>query len=105
MPCRAQPSRALRLAVSASADSKFDGYKPTVAAFFPGQGAQTVGMAKDLCAEVPKAKELFDKASEILGYDLLKVRGQLSMRGPCGPPMVAEEKSHAPIGSSTHAHT
>ncbi len=31
-------------------------------------------MAKDLVAEVPKAKELFDKASEILGYDLLKVR-------------------------------
>jgi hypothetical protein len=30
-------------------------------------------MAKDLVAEVPAAKELFDKASEILGYDLLKV--------------------------------
>ncbi len=72
-PIRAQPSRARCVAIAASADSKFDGYKPTIAAFFPGQGAQTVGMAKDLYAEVPKAKELFDKASEILGYDLLKV--------------------------------
>mmetsp|Transcript_2659 Transcript_2659/g.3634 ORF Transcript_2659/g.3634 Transcript_2659/m.3634 type:complete len:354 (+) Transcript_2659:16-1077(+) len=38
---------------------------------FPGQGAQTVGMAAGLCNEVPAAKELFDKASKILGYDLL----------------------------------
>lgn len=28
------------------ADDKFAGYKPTVAFFFPGQGAQTVGMAQ-----------------------------------------------------------
>lgn len=54
-------------------DSKLDGYEPKVAFFFPGQGAQTVGMAKDLAAEVPAAKELFDRASEILGYDLLEV--------------------------------
>lgn len=40
---------------------------------FPGQGAQTVGMAAELCAEVPAAKQLFDTASEILGYDLLQV--------------------------------
>lgn len=38
---------------------------------FPGQGAQTVGMAGALCDEVPAAKALFDKASTILGYDLL----------------------------------
>ena len=42
-------------------DKKFDGYVPKTAFFFPGQGAQTVGMAKDVCAEVPKAKELFDE--------------------------------------------
>jgi [acyl-carrier-protein] S-malonyltransferase len=30
-------------------------------------------MAKDLVAEVPAAKAMFDKASEILGYDLLQV--------------------------------
>ena len=38
---------------------------------FPGQGAQTVGMAGPLCAELPAAKALFDTASDILGYDLL----------------------------------
>lgn len=40
--------------------------------FFPGQGAQFVGMAKDTAASCPPAKALFEKASEILGYDLLK---------------------------------
>lgn len=54
-------------------DTEFDGYEPKVAFFFPGQGAQTVGMAKDVVAEVPKAKELFEQASDILGYDLLQV--------------------------------
>lgn len=39
---------------------------------FPGQGAQFVGMAKDLIA-VPKAKQLFDHASEVLKYDLAKI--------------------------------
>merc|ERR1719384_2214751 len=39
---------------------------------FPGQGAQFVGMCGDLCKEVSKAKELFDEASEVLGYDLLE---------------------------------
>jgi [acyl-carrier-protein] S-malonyltransferase len=40
---------------------------------FPGQGAQSVGMAKDLCATLPAAKALFDQAREILGYDLLEI--------------------------------
>lgn len=40
---------------------------------FPGQGAQYVGMAKDLCAEVPAAQALFDRAKAALGYDLLDV--------------------------------
>ena len=30
-------------------------------------------MAAELAATVPKAKELFDRASEIVGYDLLQV--------------------------------
>jgi hypothetical protein len=34
------------LAPQASADDKFADYKPTTAFFFPGQGAQSVGMAK-----------------------------------------------------------
>jgi len=35
---------------------------------FPGQGAQFVGMGKDLYEQSPLAKELFEKANEILGY-------------------------------------
>ena len=37
--------------------------------------AQYVGMAKEITATVPAAKLLFEKASDILGYNLLaKVR-------------------------------
>ena len=39
----------------------------------PGQGAQFVGMAAELCRALPAAQQLFDQAADILGYDLLKV--------------------------------
>ncbi len=45
---------------------------------FPGQGAQYVGMAGQVAEEVPAAKALFEKASEILGYNLL----DRAMNGP-----------------------
>ena len=35
---------------------------------FPGQGAQFVGMGKDLYETSPLAKELFEKANDILGF-------------------------------------
>ncbi|XP_060535054.1 probable malonyl-CoA-acyl carrier protein transacylase, mitochondrial [Cylas formicarius] len=44
---------------------------------FPGQGSQYVGMAKDLL-KFPLAKDLFELASYILKYDLLK----LCLEGP-----------------------
>ena len=43
-----------------------------VAILFSGQGTQQVGMASDLATQ-QVAKDLFDRASEILGYDLLKL--------------------------------
>lgn len=46
---------------------------PQTAFLFPGQGAQYVGMGRDLCASLPAAKRLFDEAAQILGYDLLAV--------------------------------
>ena len=35
---------------------------------FPGQGAQFIGMGKDLYDNSPIAKEMFEKANEILGF-------------------------------------
>lgn len=40
---------------------------------FPGQGAQFVGMGKDLYESNALAKELFDKANEILGYSITDI--------------------------------
>lgn len=46
---------------------------PKSAILFPGQGAQTVGMGKDVLASHPAARALFDEARSILGYDLNEV--------------------------------
>lgn len=46
---------------------------PRIALFFPGQGAQHVGMGKRLAAQYPAARQLYDRAAEILGYDLASV--------------------------------
>ena len=42
----------------------------TTALLFPGQGAQTVGMGVSLRADYPAAAELYERANEVLGYDL-----------------------------------
>lgn len=44
-----------------------------VAILFPGQGSQSVGMAKELCDRLPAARQRFAEASALLGYDLLDV--------------------------------
>ena len=40
---------------------------------FPGQGAQFVGMGKDLYESSPLAKEMFDNANEILGFNITEL--------------------------------
>jgi [acyl-carrier-protein] S-malonyltransferase len=40
---------------------------------FPGQGSQFVGMGKNLYYSNSKAKELFDKANEIIGFNITDI--------------------------------
>jgi [acyl-carrier-protein] S-malonyltransferase len=44
----------------------------------PGQGAQAVGMGKDFYASAPAAREVFDTANRVLGFDL----ASLCFEGP-----------------------
>src|SRR5215472_5542878 len=43
------------------------------ALLFAGQGAQVVGMGKDLASEFPAAKQWFDRANAALGYNLASI--------------------------------
>ncbi|MDA8362035.1 MAG: ACP S-malonyltransferase [Gammaproteobacteria bacterium] len=47
--------------------------KAITAFLFPGQGSQTVGMLSALAARHESVRQIFDEASEALGYDLWKV--------------------------------
>ena len=49
-----------------------------IAFLFPGQGAQHVGMGRTIAQKYPAAKSLYDRANEILGYDL----ANLCFEGP-----------------------
>lgn len=44
-----------------------------IAFLFPGQGAQSVGMGRDLHGALPQARELFDQANALLSYDLARI--------------------------------
>ncbi|MEO8224253.1 MAG: ACP S-malonyltransferase [Gammaproteobacteria bacterium] len=47
---------------------------------FPGQGSQYRGMGSDLCGEFAVARQVYARASEVLGFDLCK----LSFEDPAG---------------------
>ena len=44
-----------------------------IAFLFPGQGAQSVGMGREVAESLPAARQLFDQANDILGYDLARL--------------------------------
>ena len=48
------------------------------AILFPGQGAQQVGMGRDLAEAFPTCRALFDEANSVLGFDL----AQICFEGP-----------------------
>lgn len=50
------------------------------ALLFPGQGAQTVGMGKDLYEAWPAVRELYDEADALVDFDLKRI----SFEGPEG---------------------
>src|SRR6266567_7545465 len=43
------------------------------ALLFAGQGAQSIGMGKDLAEQFPSAMAWFERANAVLGYDLAKI--------------------------------
>ncbi|KAF9591915.1 hypothetical protein IFM89_010273 [Coptis chinensis] len=74
---RVKPSRlCMSVSVGSSTsvvdDGLFVDYKPTTAFLFPGQGAQAVGMGNE-AQKVQAAAALYEKANNILGFDLLDV--------------------------------
>ena len=69
------------------------------ALLFAGQGAQVVGMGKDLAEAFPTAKSLFDQANDVLGYDLTKI----CFTGPEAD-LTATENAHHKLGEIAKDH-
>ena len=44
-----------------------------IAFVFPGQGAQHVGMGKEIIEQIPVSKEIFDRAARVLDFDLYQL--------------------------------
>ena len=43
-----------------------------IAFMFPGQGAQIIGMGKDVYDKYDEARKIYERASDVLGIVLLK---------------------------------
>jgi len=56
----------------------------TIALLFPGQGSQSVGMGQQLAADFPLARDAFQEANQILGFDLTRIAWQ-------GPPETLDD--------------
>lgn len=90
---------------------------PLIAFLFPGQGAQQVGMGKALADAYPQARETFEEANDVLGYDLARI----CFEGPhetlmatinCQPAVLTNSvaayrvaKAHGMEGSFTLGHS
>lgn len=73
----------------------------TTAILFPGQGAQSVGMGKDFAEKNPACRALYDRASEVLGYDL----AALSFEGPIEKLTVSAHAQPAIFVASVASYT
>ncbi len=63
---------------------------------FPGQGSQYLGMGADLSAEFAAAREIFDRASDVVGFDMARVcfddpDGQLDLTHFTQPALVTHQ--------------
>lgn len=63
---------------------------------FPGQGAQYVGMGKDLHFAFPEIRQLIDRAGDVLGYDLKEIM----FEGPVGKLAETENTQPAIVAMS-----
>ena len=62
---------------------------------FPGQGAQFVGMGKDLYENNAEAREMFEKANEILGFRITDLMSE-------GPPEDLKQPKATPPAVVSH---
>jgi [acyl-carrier-protein] S-malonyltransferase len=69
-----------------------------IAALFPGQGSQEVGMGRSLYEALPTARRLFDTADEVLGYPLTR----LMFEGPAEE-LTATENTQPAIYLASYA--